>query len=167
MASDILSGQSNPTFTNPYQQNVRIIINYMNSTNAKEITINWAGVSITETNVEAFGKNVACASSFYGDYFLFNDGQKIKWNWWKKFNKVFNPRSALVAQNVAVSMPVIEAEFTNKKRFKQWFVDNITDNINGFSFAIALPTEIYLKPGQTFSAVCGAYNIIILKEDGN
>jgi len=32
---------------------------------------------------------------------------------------------------------------------------------------IALPTEIMLAPNQSFSAVCGPYNIVIIKEDGS
>jgi hypothetical protein len=165
MASQVLSGSGNPSYTNNTSQNVRIVINYMNATAAKEITINWAGVSITETNVESFGKNIACASAFYGDYFLFNDGLKT-WNWWKRVSKTFNPRSAIIAQNVAISMPTIEVDFAPKRRFKQWFVDNLSQ-ISGFSFSISLPMELFLAPGQTFSAVCGVYNIVAIKEDGN
>ena len=31
---------------------------------------------------------------------------------------------------------------------------------------VALPTEIILAPGQTFSAVCGAHNIVVIPENG-
>lgn len=164
MASQVLSGNSNPTYTNNTGQNVRIVINYMSANPTdNEITINWAGVSVTETNVEAIGKNIACASSFYGDYFWFTSS---KWNWWKKiWDKGLNPRAALNTQNVAVKMPILDVDFTNKKRFKQWLIDN--SYLSGFSFSVALPLEIFLAPGQTFSAVCGQYNIVAIKEDGN
>jgi hypothetical protein len=42
-----------------------------------------------------------------------------------------------------------------------------TSEISGFSLSIAQPLEIFLAPGQTFSAVCGPHNILVLKEDGN
>jgi hypothetical protein len=32
---------------------------------------------------------------------------------------------------------------------------------------VALPTEIMLAPNQGFSAICGPYNIIVVKEDGS
>jgi len=34
------------------------------------------------------------------------------------------------------------------------------------SGAGATPTEIMLAPGQTFSAVCGPYNIVVIPEAG-
>ena len=34
------------------------------------------------------------------------------------------------------------------------------------SYNNALPTEIMLSAGQTFSASCGAYNIVIIPEAG-
>jgi hypothetical protein len=39
----------------------------------------------------------------------------------------------------------------------------ITGNV---SLKAELPTEIMLAPGQTFSAACGAYNIVIIPEAG-
>jgi hypothetical protein len=166
MASQVLSGASNPTYTNNTGQNVRIVINYMNATATGEITLNWAGVSISETNVEAFGKHIACASSFYGDYFWFTN--IARWGWWRRnFREGLNPRSALSIQNVAVRMPILEADFSNKRRFRQWVSDNINNYISGFSFSIALPLEVFLAPGQSFSAICGVYNIVAIKEDGN
>lgn len=165
MASQILTGASNPSYTNNTGQNVRVVINYMNGNSSGEITLNWAGVSVTESNIEAVGKNVACASAFYGDYFSVN---KKYWKWIKKTG--FFPRSAVVAQNAAVRMPnpLADADFSSKKRFKQWLLDPANaDELAGFSFAIAIPLEIFLAPNQTFSAICGVYNIVVIKEDGN
>lgn len=170
MASQVLTGASNPSYTNNTGQNVRIVINYMNANDNGEITVNWAGVSITESNVEAVGKNLACASSFYGDYFAVN---KDAWKWWRKIygdKYTFTPRSAVVAQNAAVRMPnpLADADFSSKKRFKRWLEDPANaQNLAGFSFAIAVPLEIFLAPNQTFSAICGVYNIVVIKEDGN
>lgn len=169
MASQVLSGDSNPTYTNNTTQNVRIVINYMNGTSDGEVTVNWAGVSVTEDNVDAFGKNIATASSFYGDYFWFGFA---RWSWWglARFNRtrdLLNPRTALSTNNVAVRMPVLDRDFTTRRTFRQWIIDNRNNYISGFSFSVGLPTELFLAPGQSFSAVCGAYNIVVIKEDGN
>ena len=77
MASQVLNGANNPTYTNTTGQNVRIILNFLSSASS----INWAGVT---------------ASSSSGP----------------------------------------------------------------------LPKEIVLSPGQTFSAVSGPYNIVIIPESG-
>jgi hypothetical protein len=77
MASQVISGASNPTYTNNTGQNVRIIFNFLSNATS----VNWAGAS---TN--------------------------------------------------ASSGP--------------------------------LPAEVMLAPNQTFSAVCGPYNIVVVKEDG-
>ena len=77
MASQVLSGSSNPTYTNNTGQNVRVILNFLSSAT----TISWAGVSI---------------------------------------NSSTSP----------------------------------------------LPDEIILAPNQSFSAICGPYNIAVIKEDG-
>ena len=56
MASQVLSGSSNPTYTNNTGENVRIIINY-----AENITdISWAGVSAaTAPSGFTIGRNLA------------------------------------------------------------------------------------------------------------
>ena len=77
MASQVLSGASNPTYSNNTGKNVRIILNFLSNAT----TVNWAGVSA-----------------------------------------------------VSSSGP--------------------------------LPSEIMLAPNQSFSATCGPYNIVVVKEDG-
>lgn len=57
MASQVLSGSRNPSYTNNTGQNVRIVINYMNS--SQGITLNWAGVSASAPNATAIGRNLA------------------------------------------------------------------------------------------------------------
>jgi hypothetical protein len=164
MASQILSGTSNPTYTNNTTQNVRVVINYMYSNSEDIITINWAGQSVTEGNIEAIGKNIACGSAFYGDYFTF------RWpffGWFSLFNRPSTPRSALSAQNVAIKLPTTQEKFSRVVRgWFLWYRTGTTE-VSGFSLSIALPLEIFLAPGQTFSAVCGPHNILVLKEDGN
>jgi hypothetical protein len=77
MASQVLSGASNPTYSNNTGKNVRIILNFLKNATS----VNWAGVSA-----------------------------------------------------VSSSGP--------------------------------LPSEVMLAPNQSFSAICGPYNIVIVKEDG-
>jgi len=77
MASQVISGNSNPTYTNNTGQNVRVILNFLSAAT----TVSWAGVSS---------------------------------------NALLGP----------------------------------------------LPSEVLLAPNQTFSAICGPYNILVIKEDG-
>jgi hypothetical protein len=42
-----------------------------------------------------------------------------------------------------------------------------TSGNNAFgAHAFALPTEIILAPGESFGAVCGVYNIVVIPENG-
>jgi hypothetical protein len=87
MASQVLVGSSNVTYTNNTGQNVRLVINYMN--NCTSMT--WGGISISGT-VSKIGKTMTQSATF--------------------------------------------------------------------------PCEIFLAANQAFSAVCAAYNIVVVKEDG-
>lgn len=116
MASQVLSGTSNVSYTNNTGQNVRVVINYMAGVSS-QISLSWAGVSASSTSVAAIGRNLA-----------FNNG-------------LFGSNGSLATNNAASSEG---SEGTN----------------------LALPTEIMLSAGQTFSATCGAYNIVIIPEGG-
>ena len=153
MASQILTGSANPSYTNNTGQNVRVIIYYMDATVDNTITVNWAGVSATAGNVTAMGKNIAFASAFYGDLSTF------KW-WWKDSK---NPRVSMVGNNLAYALPTIDADL-NKKGIKRWFYDNVL--VNGIVQSAALPTELFLAPNQSFSAICGPYNVVVIPEAG-
>lgn len=165
MSSQILSGSSNPSYTNNTGQNVRIVINFMYSTTEDEITLNWAGQSLTEGNIEAIGKNIACASGFYGDFGWY--GIYRGFAWWKILSFPYsNSRATLSSQNVAIKYPSSEIEY-GRRGIRRFFKENSSTDLAAFSFSIALPLELFLSPGQTFSAVCGSYNILVIKEDGN
>ena len=116
MASQVLSGSSNVSYTNNTGQNVRIVINYMAGTSGS-ITMSWAGVSANSA-FSAIGRNLAFMVS------------------------------KLPVGGQALSNPT-----------------GITGN-NAFGDNGALPTEIMLAPGQTFSASCGPYNIVVIPEAG-
>ena len=146
MASQVLSGGSNPSYTNNTGQNVRVIINYMRSsatqsggidavpgfgqsrTTTESITINWAGLSASASN--------SSAVTFTGGRF-----------------QNFTPSG--------VSGPIVIGKSLAT------FGSGVAAN-GAFSpeSPLALPLEILLAPGQTFSAVCGVHNIVVIPEAG-
>ena len=117
MASQVLSGSSNPSYTNNTGQNVRIIINFM----ANPSSVSWAGVSYS-SSLTAVGRNIAFQSGGYVN------GAEISLSANNAFGSVI-PSSGLVTVG-------------------------------------ALPTELMLAPGQSFSATCSQYNIVIIPEAG-
>jgi hypothetical protein len=114
MASQVLSGSSNFSYTNTTGQNVRVIINYMRGVSTGsglQISMSWASVTISDT-VTAIGRNLA----FVGSTSSANNAQ--------------------VGQSGITLQPA------------------------------AFPTEIMLANGQSFSASCGAYNVVVIPEAG-
>lgn len=166
MASQVLSGNANPSYTNNTGQNVRIVINFMSSSSSGEITVNWAGVSVTRGNIEAIGRNIASASGFYGD---FGFSGFLPFGWWKKIQQTFYPVSSLGTQNLSLRYPgastTIETDFS-RGGWRRFFREGSTTEITTFSFSVAFPTEVFLAPGQNFSAICGPYNIVAIPEAG-
>ena len=135
MASQVLSGTGNVSYTNNTGQNVRVVINYMASRRIFDgnnnltnyiITISWAGVSATANYVKAIGRNLA--------FNVGGSGSAIQ---------------ALAANNMAME-EAIPGTFSSP-----------AEPINN-----ALPTEIMLAAGQTFSGTCESYNIVIIPENG-
>ena len=63
MAATVLSGTGNVTYTNNTGQNVRVVINFYRCNgdlnNSATTIITWAGNSIAEDRVQAFGRNLA------------------------------------------------------------------------------------------------------------
>lgn len=122
MASEVYSGNGNFSYTNSTGQNVRVIINFMESSNLNSngggLSLTWAGVTATASFTRSIGRNIA----FYS--------------------------GSTTASKSANNMVV---------------VDGATAEVAN----VALPTEIMLAPNQGFSAICGPYNIIVVKEDGS
>jgi hypothetical protein len=122
MASEVYSGNGNFSYTNSTGQNVRMIVNFMESSNLNSngggLSITWAGVTVTASFARSIGRNIA----FYSG----------------------STTTSQSANNMVV-------------------VDGATAEVAN----VALPTEIMLAPNQGFSAVCGPYNIIVVKEDGS
>jgi len=125
MASQVLSGDSNVSYTNNTGQNVRIVINYMRRDDPSSlITMSWTTTSGGTASVSgsyplAIGRNLAMAGGLY-------EG---------------SGSMSLFGQN---AISIDQYEQTN----------------------FALPTELMLAPTQTFSATCGAYNIVVIPEAG-
>lgn len=68
MASQVLSGTGNVTYTNSTGQNVRIVINYMSGTN---IALSWTSASTgtgtaSYTGAVTFGRNLASSNYISG-----------------------------------------------------------------------------------------------------
>jgi len=104
MASQVLSGSSNPTYTNNTGQNVRVVINFMMNVDG----MSWGGVSYSSGAREfVVGKGIVIylTSGLLGDTTILKEGG-------------------------------------------------------------VFPVDIALSPTETFTATCGPYNIVIIKEDG-
>jgi len=120
MASQVLSGSSNPSYTNTTGQNVRVVINFMQGSptiSGTAITMSWSGSATLFSNtVLAIGRNLA-----------FNGG--------------------IAASGYTNGNNAVAAEYSEIVQF-------------------AFPTEIMLAPGQSFSATCSTYNIVVIPENG-
>jgi len=121
MASQVLSGSGNVSYTNNTGQNVRVIINYASANHG--LTVSWAGVSATSTYARAIGRNLAFSAD----------------------TSSFSGSVSYTASNMIV-LSGYEAQET------------------------ALPTEVMLAAGQTFSIsspfTVGSYNIVVIPEAG-
>ena len=180
MASQVLSGASNPSYTNNTGQNVRVVINYMSGTTftperrvgdprrgfgattvipaiPSNITITWAGVSAGSSSSQgniAIGRNLAYSQLFRdtasGGTETVQVGELREGQ--PGFQRDAGPRGqgnflfAAVGVNNSVALA--------------------TASSNASGFVSALPTELMIAPGQTFSAVCGIYNIVVIPENG-
>ena len=181
MASQVLSGPSNPSYTNNTGQNVRIVINYMEGTPfvaaqfqtvqnfnlttrqvqtaaavPSRITLTWAGVSVGSSwdqgNI-SIGRNLAYSQ-------LFRDTQAGG-------TQTVEVGLARDAQGIPLGLtdanrPVrlFEAVAVNTSVALAAVANNANGQVSG------IPTELILAPGETFSAICGVHNIVAIPENG-
>ena len=136
MAATVLSGSSNVTYTNSTGQNVRVIINYM-----RGLTQTSGSSSTTSISMSwATGGSASGQVLAIGRNLAFTAGV------------FFAGTSAnSTAMNSNNACPVVSQTSTSSSI-------SIPET--------ALPTEIMLATGQTFSATCSAYNIVIIPEAG-
>jgi len=151
MASQVLSGATNASYTNNTGQNVRLIINYMSNVTS----MTWAGVTVTASST-TIGKNVPIS------YSASNFAMTI-------------PTGTLDASNTSASNDASRIRIQGSVSYTAG-IDGITRAPipaygSGYldlkpSTNSNFPIELMLANGQSFSAVCGAYNAIVIKEDG-
>ena len=178
MASQVLSGASNPSYTNNTGENVRVVINFMMGSEYiapiqavtdrfgrvirqgtpgvnSNLTINWAGVSMTSSSNSGtivIGRNLAYS------------------------NKIVE---SIVGGTTRSTVQGPNPNFgQGEGRASQFIITGFTDiatnasigvavgSQNSTGTAVALPTELMLAPGQSFSAVCGVHNIVVIPENG-
>jgi hypothetical protein len=162
MASQVLSGASNPSYTNNTGQNVRIVINYMSGAPVPVlggstvgplvgITLNWAGVSVSAA-LQAIGRNLAFVSAAGTiEEYPFREGIALPPGSVTGFSISANNANSLPT-------PTRTTVGTTGGNQTQFVVNTPTRG--------SLPLEIMLASGQTFSAVCGVYNIVVIPEAG-
>ena len=73
MASTVLSGTGNVSYTNSTGQNVRVVINYMEGPNPSnssgdDWTMSWAGVSIQLDKGFIIGRNLAFTNALFTSF---------------------------------------------------------------------------------------------------
>ena len=135
MASQILNGSGNISYTNNTGQNVRVIINYMATSIpfSGGISVSWGNSGSANANTAiAFGKNAAYITGMTA-----------------KLNDSPFSGGEIVRYNVINANNMIPFESGPSQHTTQ-----------------ALPSEIVLAPGETFSATCGSYNVVIIPEAG-
>ncbi len=150
MASQILSGSSNPTYTNNTGQNVRLVINYM----IEVSSMSWAGVTQSpkmsdyDNTVALIGpaRNLVEMCIGKGIYSYIN--ATLNRNSGQQYNLDNNTTLAATGGVPTLGVGVFPLRLEYMKE-------------GGY-----YPVEIALAPTQTFSAVCGPYNIVVIKEDG-
>jgi hypothetical protein len=121
MASTVLSGSSNVTYTNNTGQNVRVVINFA-KTASTGLNMSWSATGGGTVSITSFLTSIGRNLAFY-------EG---------------NSNTNTITSNNAIS----------------------SSNTEG-----ALPTEIMLAAGQTFSlssitSTVSSYNIVIIPEAG-
>ena len=188
MASQVLSGSSGVNYTNNTGQNVRVVINFMSSigassssgrgqttTNSTEtLTISWAGVSQTylsrgtvtsdsrtstgqPAQPAAIGRNLASVSVTYSySTDIVIDGNTTGSGSFNLDPGGLTDRFVGSTAGTGLDRVNLAAPIS---------VGLAANNASGSS-PLALPTEIMLAPNQTFSAVCGVYNIVVIPEAG-
>ena len=147
MASQVLSGATNASYTNNTGQNVRLIINYMSNVTS----MTWADVTVTASST-TIGKSVPnvitttssgtiTVPATTGELNGRVDGAGTIRG--PAFSRVSGALISLQKQTSTIDTTTTTSESSGN-----------------------FPVELMLANGQSFSAICGAYNIISIKEDG-
>ena len=210
MASQVLSGARNASYTNNTGQNVRLIINYMQ--NVTRMT--WAGVTVNAEST-TIGKDIQNITGEFkqldvGDI----EGYLSNITFGRGPSEINlsqtpgNPPNTLAIAKPKVSDEPIKVyyspgrENTSNPSSMGLLKRNSPSTVNSFGPTASVselggnrylyettslgeertpnifyvpqtiskggnfPVELMLAPNQAFSAVCGAFNAIVIKEDG-
>jgi len=139
MASTVLNGLSNPSYTNNTGQNVRIVINFMSNVTS----MSWAGVTLNSSPLASSGSG--------GSPWPVTIGRNLA------FGSIFSPRTQVTIDPVTGVTAATPTMSANNMRIP---------GDGSFNFSMSMPTELMLASGQVFSATCGIYNIVIIPEAG-
>lgn len=191
MASQVLSGAANASYTNNTGQNVRLIINYM----SRVTSMTWAGVNVT-ASATTIGKDI---QNITGELRQAVAGSTVETT---RYTAGANSGAIeRIVQNAEISSSkaVIDTDnFASGRPYRlpaNFIGGTVVANPNTFRtteeagsggdlflrtvnypnlFYVPLtvsrggdfPVELMLANGQAFSAVCGAFNAIVIREDG-
>lgn len=185
MASKVLSGTSNPSYTNDTGQNVRIVINYLDN----PTSVTWENIIVN--NFRVFQSTVICtdpsttSSAKYGFYTRTGGADSniqnarqvvIKWDGQVVYNGSLPTKFATDGYITAGGYNYYPSTYRGSLGCPApigWYGPGGQDPANAFdvyrndvNLQAFYPKQIMLNPGKSFSATCGAYNIVIIKEDG-
>jgi hypothetical protein len=155
MASQVLSGASNASYTNNTGQNVRLIINYMSNVTS----MTWAGVTVTASST-TIGKDIPSVTitTSTGTITTPQTTGLLKGRIGPSTaggNNILDPSGSFPSKGGAYI--TLDGQTSNI---------NVTTTTTTSSSSNRFPIELMLASGQSFSAVCSAYNAIVIKEDG-
>lgn len=196
MASQVLSGATNASYTNNTGQNVRLIINYMSNVTS----MTWAGVTVTASST-TIGKDI---QNITGEFRQAVPGAEPPRGFLRpdvfpsggydaNLAEVSNKKAVIYRRNAsridsrtfADVVPTIWAATDDSTN--SWVRQTINlvagssslieqndpqyqNNLYYVPLTVSrggnFPVEIMLSNGESFSSVCGAYNAIVIKEDG-
>jgi len=173
MPSQVLSGSSNPTYTNNTGQNVRLIINVLNNPSS----ISWGNTLISEylpstelvpspqVTTNPYGQTNGWFTKSGGNETIPTSGIRqlvIRVNG----TTIYDGSAAVIVNNqYAVVNGVVYYPGTYYGSVYGWNFDVCN------SFGVSIGTisnvkELMLAPNESFSAISGPYNILAVKEDG-
>lgn len=202
MASQVLSGAANASYTNNTGQNVRLIINYMQNVTS----MTWAGVSVSAEsttigkdiqNITGEFRSAVTGNEIYNSdikrayelklssektvlgYIPNNPGgvgpttlTSIKnavsssTSFLKRLILFSNSGDTFANAPATYNLSMFQTRGTADSLERQFVGANIFYVPQTISRGGNFPVELMLAPNQSFSAVCGAFNAVVIKEDG-
>lgn len=171
MASQVLSGSSNPSYTNTTGQNVRLVINILQVTG----TVSWGSagsISIAPGSQQAVSTTNPYAQT--NGWYTRSGGAET--NAFSNIRQLVIRYSGVTVYDgdgtgviVTNSYAIVNGVRYTPGSYRGSQYGWSGDYCNSFDVSSSASTvikEIALAPNETFSAVSGPYNILVIKEDG-